>query len=341
MKSLQVDSVSLLELREGNSFLQSGFWGLLKSFFGWKPYAFCVGGKPLLVLTRTVVNLFTIAYIPHGPEVHRISRNTRFLSDLSRELRKYISPAPLFIRFDLPWEMELSELSSFSSPGDTALVKAVSDIQPPQTVVVSLKEPEEEILRRMKTKTRYNIRLSRKKGVIVAKGGKELLSEWYELYKQTAERDKITIHSKEYYTKVFDIAASGRLSAPEIKLFTAEWEDELLAGIIIVIFGNRATYLYGASSNSRRNLMPNYALQWEAMKYAKEQGCEEYDLFGIPPENNPEHPMYGLYRFKTGFGGKIIHYPGCWDVPLKPSLYRLYRGAELLRKWYYKKLRKA
>ena len=135
-------------------------------------------------------------------------------------------------------------------------------------------------------------------------------------------------------------AESGRVSAPEVGLFTATYEGELIAGIIVLLYGNRATYLYGASSNSKRNLMPNYALQWEAMKYAKETGCDEYDLFGIPPENDPGHPMYGLYRFKTGFGGKIIRRPGCWDLPLNPAGYRLYRTAEKVRNWYYKRFRK-
>ncbi len=336
MISLKVQSVALQELRDGDSFLQSGFWGLLKSFFGWKPYAFCVQGKPLLVLTRKIGHLLTVAYIPHGPDVPHGSQNARFLKDVSSAIEKYFAPKPVFIRFDLPWIIKSEDFYSLAPE----LMKAVSDIQPPVTVLVSLKETEEEILRRMKTKTRYNIRLAGKKGVQILRGGKDLLSEWYELYKQTARRDNITIHSKEYYMRIFNIASSGKVSAPKVQLFTAEWEGELLAGIIVLIYGMRATYLYGASSNSKRNLMPNYALQWEAMKYAKSQGCEEYDLFGIPPADDPSHPMYGLYRFKTGFGGQIVRRPGCWDLPLNRPVYALYRSMEKFRKWYYKKFRK-
>jgi len=294
--------------------------------------------RPLLVLLRKVAGGFTIAYVPHGPDIGRSYRNGDFLVQLGREIEKHLDVKPVFIRYDLPWGVKSSGQVSFAFGPE--LVKAVSDIQPPDTVVVSLREPEDEILKRMKPKTRYNIRLSGKKGVVINRGGKELLSAWYDLYRETAERDRITIHSKSYYESVFDIAELSKSGAPEVILFTAVFSDELLAGIIVLIYGSRATYLYGASSGNKRNLMPNYALQWEAMKYAKEQGCEEYDLFGIPPDDDPSHPMHGLYRFKTGFGGEVIRMPGCWDLPLKPLMYRVYRTAEKARKWYYKRFRK-
>ena len=330
--------VDLQELRGGDNFLQSGFWGLLKSFFGWKPYSFCLNRRPLLVLVRRLPGGMKIAYVPHGPDINLSGDRSLFLKELGKELALVLPEKPAFIRFDLPWWSEREDNKPFSSA--PSLVKAVSDIQPPDTVIVSLKETEEEILKRMKPKTRYNVRLAAKKGVMINRGGKEMLSGWYELYKETAERDRITIHSKDYYNKVFNIAESGRVSAPEVALFTATYEGELIAGIIVLLYGNRATYLYGASSNSRRNLMPNYALQWEAMKYAKENGCEEYDLFGIPPENDPDHPMHGLYRFKTGFGGQIVRRPGCWDLVLNKPVYTLYRNAEKARNWYYKRFRK-
>ncbi len=336
--------VDLQELRSGDNFLQSGFWGLLKSFFGWKPYSFCLNRRPLLVLVRRLPGGMKIAYVPHGPDVNVHGDRPRFLKELGEELSARLPEKVSFVRFDLPWELKSGESSfadlDFALSLEKNLVKAVSDIQPPDTVIVSLKETEDEILARMKSKTRYNIRLAAKKGVLINRGGKELLSGWYELYKETAERDKITIHSKDYYTKVFNIAESGRVSSPEVTMFTASFGGDLIAGIIVVLLGNRATYLYGASSGKRRNLMPNYALQWEAMKYAKEIGCEEFDLFGIPPENDPDHPMYGLYRFKTGFGGRIVKRPGCWDMPLNKPLYALYRSAEKTRNWYYKRFRK-
>jgi lipid II:glycine glycyltransferase (peptidoglycan interpeptide bridge formation enzyme) len=115
-------------------------------------------------------------------------------------------------------------------------------------------------------------------------------------------------------------------------LYIARHEGDDLAAIMALFRGKQATYLYGASSNIKRNLMAPYALQWRAMQDAKIFGCEVYDLFGIPPDESPGHPMAGLYRFKTGFGGRIARRPGCWDYPYRPVLHALFSGAENLRK---------
>jgi lipid II:glycine glycyltransferase (peptidoglycan interpeptide bridge formation enzyme) len=115
-------------------------------------------------------------------------------------------------------------------------------------------------------------------------------------------------------------------------LYTAEHEGDTIAAIVVLFRGKQATYLYGASSNLKRSLMAPYALQWRAMQDAKALGCTQYDLYGIPPDENPDHPMAGLYRYKTGFGGRIIRRPGSWDYPYKPALCALFSGAEYLRK---------
>jgi lipid II:glycine glycyltransferase (peptidoglycan interpeptide bridge formation enzyme) len=99
--------------------------------------------------------------------------------------------------------------------------------------------------------------------------------------------------------------------------------------MVLVTSGKRATYLYGASADQQRRLMPSYALQWEAIMLAQEAGCSEYDMFGISPGSDPGHPMYGLYRFKTGFGGSIFRRQGCWDYPLDETWYEGYRIAEM------------
>jgi len=104
---------------------------------------------------------------------------------------------------------------------------------------------------------------------------------------------------------------------------------------------NEGVYLYGASSNEHRNLMPAYSLQWKAILDAKDRGCTTWDFYGIPPNEDPSHPMFGLYRFKTGFGGTIIHRIGSVDVPLRPIMYTCYRIAEKVRYFWYKKLKKA
>jgi len=129
-----------------------------------------------------------------------------------------------------------------------------------------------------------------------------------------------------YYKTLFELCGE------KIKLYTASHEGETLAAIVVLFWGKDATYLYGASSNNKRNLMAPYALQWKAMQDAKETGCINYDLFGIPPNEDPSHPMAGLYRFKTGFGGQIVHRSGTWDFAYNGFFYGLFCLAEKLRK---------
>ena len=340
MRPRNLHTVELLELPDNSNILQSSFWGKLKGAFGWIPYSFDFNGTGLLVLVRKIFGKYSIAYIPHGPQFLTQEQTGSKLRDIGMEVKKSLPPGCFAVRYDLPSGIYQVDPVIFNIGPE--LKKAPSDIQPSDTVIISLNEDEENILARMKSKTRYNIRLSFRKGVVVQRTGAEVLDEWYRLYEETALRDKITIHSKAYYRKIFELSEGESESEekPEIILFNAVYNDQILAGIIVARYGSRATYLYGASSNEHRNLMPAYALQWEAIKYAKEKGCTEYDLFGIPPENDPDHPMSGLYRFKTGFGGDILHRPGCWDLPLKPVVYRVYRWAESLRLFYYKKIRK-
>ena len=127
-------------------------------------------------------------------------------------------------------------------------------------------------------------------------------------------------------------AASGIAVPARLCLYSASHEGDCLAAIVVLFRGEEATYLYGASSNAKRNLMAPYALQWRAMRDAKAAGCLRYDLFGIPPGEDPAHPMAGLYRFKTGFGGSILRRPGSWDYPCRPALCALFSAAERLRK---------
>jgi lipid II:glycine glycyltransferase (peptidoglycan interpeptide bridge formation enzyme) len=215
------------------------------------------------------------------------------------------------------------------------------DIQPPSTVIVDLNGSDEEILARMKKRGRANIRVSQKRGVEIRRGGLDDLSRWYEIYQETARRDRIAIHDCNYYHTLLQMAAGpADAPTPDIRLYLARIEGNDEAGIITSFVRRRATYLYGASSSRHRSAMPAYGLQWQAMKDARAAGCTEYDLYGIPPAPDPDHPMAGLYLFKTGFGGRIIHRPGSWDYPLRPVLYRLYRLAEGFRAWYYRRFKK-
>lgn len=320
---MQIRGIDVSDLTEKTNLLQTKFWGEFKSLFGWKANAVEIEGQQLLVLSRQI-KIGTIAYIPHGPVSDKIS-----LAEAAAAIAEQLEITPVTVRFDLPWSIEKD--TDFSLNG---LVKSPVDVQVPTTVFVSLAESEDDILGAMKRKTRYNIRLSFKKGVEVREGDSSEIEKWYSMYQTTAQRDKISIHSLKYYKSLFETMKNN----PEIRirLYFAEHEGYLLAGIIVAEHGDRATYLFGASTNEKRNLMPTYGLQWTAMQNAKATGCTEYDLFGIPPADDPKHPMFGLYRVKTGFGGQIIYRPGCWDFPVKKAVYNMFRIGEKARNYYYK-----
>jgi len=339
---------------KADSFLQSSMWGRFKARFGWEAKAFSVdwegvpdpgGTTTLLTLSRRIAPFFSMTYIPWGPEMPTDfpsdpHARASALEELARGLRPFFPSA--FIRFDPPWFDADGAGTGEGAP--TPLIggkfkRAMADIQPPDTVLVDLTPTFDEILAAMKTKWRYNIGLAQKRGVIVhasEASGKQVdnIEVFYRLLKETALRDGIAVHNIEYYRGLFEESQkeSPSIVPTQLRLYTARHENDDLAAIVALFRGKQATYLYGASSNIKRELMPTYALQWKAIQDAKEFGAEVYDLFGIPPDENPNHPMAGLYRFKTGFGGRIVHRPGSWDYPCKPLLYALFRTAENLRK---------
>lgn len=213
--------------------------------------------------------------------------------------------------------------------------KASFNILPSNTIYLNLNRKTEDIIASMKPKTRYNIKYSLKKGVVVKKMGVENIDIWYDLYRQTAERNNIFLNDIKYFQAVLTTKINDTKSPADVKLLVAEYEGKPLAAMFLIITGKRGTYLYGASSTAHRNLMATYALQWEAIKTSKEKGCTEYDMFGVSPGPDKNHPMYGLYRFKTGFGGNIFHSMGSWDYPLNMEKYNVFVATELHSQGYH------
>jgi lipid II:glycine glycyltransferase (peptidoglycan interpeptide bridge formation enzyme) len=341
------------ELNTAGPFLQTGWWAAFKARHGWKGLAFRVTWQdlsgaersfPLSVLLRRLPLGLTLAYVPHGPGDLEFLKEgfTERLKTLSRALRPLLPASIVCLRWDLltgtrvPGGALAGESEDegavaadpLPSPLGRPFRKPPADVQPADTVIVTL-EADEALFARMHKKTRYNVRLAEKKGVVVEKSGVSGLSEWYGLYRMTAERDKISIHTEAYYRDLFRLA-------PDLFLWLARFEGKLLAGNIVLKHGSQAVYLYGASSNEHRNLMAPYALQAAAMRDCRDRGATEYDLFGIPPDDNPDHPMHGLYRFKTGFGGDRVHRHGAWDFVFRPVVWTAWTRADALRVWYYK-----
>ncbi len=328
--------------------LQSEWWARVRLKQGWarldpREEARTLGEHAApLVLSRPIGPL-RFAYAPHAFAASP-SRDLAEACEALRNIgRKSRIGKPHIIRWDVPWSVEAFDRDEARRLG---LVPAAR-VQPPDTVVIELSPDEDTLLGNMKSKTRYNVRLAAKKGVVVKRvvGAAALaaLPEWYRLYQVTARRDRIAIHPERYYRDVVGTAVAMREAgepAPSVALYSAYHESDLLVGVVVVSWDGVSTYLYGASSDRKRNLMASYLIQWEAIRAARLAGDAAYDLFGIPPSDDPGHPMHGLYRFKTGFGGRVVHRPGCWDLSPSPIRATLFRTAERTRIWYHHGLRK-
>ncbi len=305
---------------------------------------------------------FSIAYIPLFPKLDGKAVEqaggefSALLADIADALKAFLPGNTLCVRFDpdvgfdTPEERDAAvrQLVSGRTSKRNLPIKNAVDIQPPDSTRIDLTCTEDEILSAMKSKWRYNIRLALRKGVTVTRtdGGAAdcaaRLDGFYALYRTTAARDGIAIHEKSYYADLLKKSAAAHASdkdTPRLFLYTAEHDGEALAAIITLFSKSEAVYLYGCSGNRKRNLMPAYLLQWTAFCDAKKYGSVLYDLYGMPPSADENHPMYGLYLFKTGFGGKNIHRIGTFDVSVS-RFYAAYAAAEKLRAFIYKRLLK-
>ena len=215
------------------------------------------------------------------------------------------------------------------------LKKANTNILPPDTIFIDLEKDENRLIHDMKSKTRYNVRLAQRKGVKVRSANADDLNIWYELYNETCNRNSIICKDIDYFNAVIGTHIADSKTPVHVELLIAEIGSTPLASMFLVFSEKRAYYLYGASSSSNRNLMATYVLQWDAIIRAKKRGCSEYDMFGVAPRPDPAHPLYGLYRFKSGFGGRLFHRMGCWDYPLNHSKYESYLTAEMRSKGYH------
>lgn len=311
----------------------------------------------VLVVLRQIDPTHSIAYVPYGPELEPADEfQGVFLEELSESLRSHLPRECILIRYDLAWESywardneaytaegiwlgppahHLQELRFNFSTHKRNFRKAQSNILPSNTIFLDVKKDEASLLQSMKPKTRYNIGVADRNGVKVSVAGRGNLDRWYALYTETARRNRFYLHNIEHFRAVLDSTAENTQSPAEVFLLIAEHELEPLAAMFLVITGNRGTYLYGASSSNKRNLMATYALQWRAITLAKERGCTEYDMFGVAPNPDPDHPLYGLYRFKTGFGGEIYHGLGCWDYPLDTGVYSYFAAREIMTHGYH------
>lgn len=301
--------------------LQMGEWGELKKDFGWNPVRFILDGEVgAQILFRRLPLGLTLGYMPKPVDGGQWTVDSdKFWHEVDL-ICKQNRAVFLKVEPDI-WDDESPDT------WHVTLRTSPHNIQPPRTVIVSIKEDEEQILARMKPKCRYNIRLAEKKGVTVRVW--DDIASFHEMMTVTGGRDKFGVHSKEYYQRAYDLFHPKGMC----ELLLAEYEGKPLASLMVFANGKRAWYVYGASNNEERNRMPAYLIQWEAIRWAKARGCEEYDLWGVPDENEEtleaqfekrNDGLWGVYRFKRGFGGEVKRAAQALDRVYNPLLYWMY-----------------
>ena len=339
-------------------FLQTYEWGQVKAKYGWSPLfavwdsdgRWNVEGDPnllstfqtpvatALILKRQIIsNAFaarlSILYAPKGPVLDwtNESLRNRVLNDLQSLAKKQ---GAIFLKMDPDVVLGTGIPNGGGDVIDNGGQAVMSElerrgwrlssdqIQFKNTVLIDLHPSEEEILARMKQKTRYNIRLAEKKGVLVRIGTLEDLDMLYKMYAETSVRDRFVIRDNGYYQTVWKTFMSSE--EPTCEPLIADVDGEPVAGIFVFYFAGRAYYVYGMSRNAHREKMPTYLLQWEAMKRAKAKGCDVYDLWGAPDVFDESDSMWGVYRFKEGLGGEVVRTLGAWDFAPNPFWYKMY-----------------
>lgn len=299
--------------------LQTGEWGELKAAFGWKPVRIVNGEAGVQILFRKLLFGFTIGYIPKANPDEFLWREIDSVCKQNRAIFLKLEPDR--------WESLESSNLPITSNQLRQLRISPHNIQPPRTILIDIQASEEEILARMKQKTRYNIRLAEKKEVTVRAW--DDIESFHKMLLLTSGRDGFGVHSREYYQRAYDLLHPKQMG----ELLVAEYKGKPLAAMFAARNGNRAYYLYGASTDEERNRMPTYLLQWEAMKWAKTRGCKEYDLWGVPDDEEAaleanfetrNDGLWGVYRFKRGFGGQLKRAVQAMDRVYNPLLYWTY-----------------
>ena len=340
--------------------LQTSQWADLKSHFGWLPY-FLVwtegqsgwqmgvyqedkieAGVPVaagLLLEREAFPGLRVLYMPKGPllaDWSNLDLSEKILDDLAgfarqkKALQLKIDP-DLELGWGVPGEDDFCEYVKGKEFQELLRSKgwvySPEQIQFKNTVLVDLREDEDQILARMKSKTRYNIRLSGRKGIQIRLGGMNDLSPLYRMYAETSRRAGFAIRSEAYYLQLwrsFLDKSRAEGDGPRAQPIIAEYEGQMVAGAVIFKFGKRAWYLHGMSLPEHSEKMAPHLVQWEAMRWAKDQGCEIYDMWGAPDEFDESDSLWGVYRFKRGFGGEVTLTIGAWDFPARPFSYAVY-----------------
>ncbi len=339
-------------LAHGGGFLQSWGWSQFQESLGREVLRLCIdasgpGGQDDTVVQCTLIYHplpfgRKYAYVPRGPIVKLSGTdqesNIREFEIATNALRiKTMNDAAIFTRVEWPFALDATPISPLDirSWG----FRDARSMQPSDTVIMDLTMSEEALLSGMHQKTRYNIRVAERHGVVVREAlmddahfqQHDLDLFWFML-NETAVRDKFHTHEKEYYNKMLEfLCAKNNVGALQLRLFFAEYGGQAIAAAIVVEYGDTVTYLHGASIASQRGVMAPHLLHWTIIRNAKRAGFHKYDFWGVASTDDPEDPWAGITRFKVGFGGKRVRYLGAWELPASRFWYSLYRYAKRFR----------
>lgn len=330
--SLTKEEWNRFVLSNGGSFLQSWEWGEFQKKSGrGLTRATVKDGKKLLLLATFVHHALPFTkwywYVPYGP-VYAHDGGEMAFGFFVQEVRRLAPANVVFLKVE-------PDLGYPAPAAEFGFVKAPKDVQAGETMIMDLSQTEARLLSRMKQKTRYNIRVAERHGVkIISPDDQKSLdtSIFLSLQKETARRNRFRLHPEKYYRDMM-VLFLGREEARDfsLRLFLAQYKGEVVAAALIGYFGKRATFLHGASSDAHKNSMAPYLLHWEIMRHAQSQGYAEYDLWGIVTERTSKahrKKWEGFSRFKLGFGGSVVAYPGAHDLPLHTLWYTTYRIAK-------------
>lgn len=302
-----------------SSFLQSYAWGDFQASQNKKIVRLAIeesrlrGGftsqTKLIAIAQAILHPLSLGrsyfYIPHGPIIAEEDKKIDIMKAITDKIQGLAQKEKASFLFMEPTQ---------NFDDIPFLDKSQKHIQTQTTLILDIAKNKEEILAQMKSKARYNIRLSKRKGVKVeVSKNLEDVSEFLRLAKSTSERDEFKLHPDNYYRDMMRILSEDDL----IELLLAKYKDKVIAAIMVIHYGDTATYLHGASDYKHRNLMATHLLQWVAIKRARKKGCRKYDFWGVAKTDDPEHKWAGFTRFKKSFApkNKVIEYPGPYEYP--------------------------
>ena len=331
-----------------SNIFQSPEWEQLKLKTG---YAKSYRIDDILVLQKNLPLGFSMLYSPMLSQDQRPKTKDKSFLEKIREIGQQNNSIFYRAEFDIP-------VLSHQSLDFRPFVKSFEEMQPEHTLILDLTKNEDEILSQMKQKGRYNIKVAQKNNLIIEKTSVPNfeIEQFYQLYSATSKRHGITFRGIEYFKSLLEILGKSGYAL----LYTAYLDQRLktkdqrqetidqspqpqnpspksqvpipLASAIIIYSGNKAIYLYGASSSEHKNLMAPYKLHFDIIKESKSRGCTEYDFFGIAPDDSSSHPWAGVTRFKKQFGGTERQIAGSYDLIFKPTMYQMFKIAEKIRR---------